>query len=969
MRVRILGPLEVEGDSGPVQIDSPKERALLETLALRCPDVVPTDALVLALWGEDPPATAAKSLQSHVSRLRSSLPEGAIVTEGEGYRLACRSEDVDAHRFEDLARAGHQALDGGQHQWAIELLDDALALWRSTPLADEADSPSRTGQLTRLAELRAAALEDRVDAHLAAGHHREMVAELEALLSERPLDEGLWARLVLSLYRSGRRADALAAVERVRTRLREELGIDPSPELVDLEHRVLDDDPDLLAVGEPRLGALPVPITAFVGREAELRTVRKLLAEHRMVSLLGPGGVGKSRLAIEVARGEADDTPDGVWWVDMAEVDSADGVASALVSALRVAVPPGMPPDRALAAYLSPRQVLLLVDNAERLTDAVGTVVVDLLTAAPGLRVLLTSRAPLGLVGEQRHTVPPMDDARGDDPAGSESVRLFLDRWAERGPTPEAGDLEAVDAMCDLVDHLPLGIELAAAAAVDAGLEVALADVRSRHGLLDAPPGAHRGVPGVSDHGGLVAVLSSTVDLLTGAQRGLLCRLGTFRGTFDRDAVRAVAGSASWEPDLQRLRDLALVATVDAGPGGRRFRMLDTTAAFARGIAPDDDLLDAARRHAEHFRDLAVAAGPLMEGPREAATVDRLEPDRRNLDAAVEWHLEHRPVEVLAFARVLGRVWFLRDDMGSTARHLGAMIATATAAGDVDPAELGWAWLRLAWPRFLNGDFAGGLDAMHEAESLCREAGDELGLSQATKGQAHMLLLGAADTDRALALYRRSLSHARRSGQPMATAWVLVEAAQSLILADRTDDEVHRMLDEAQAILEEAGDHFGLSHLWMDRMMAAYAVGDLESASRACEAGIREQRRCGNRMYEQVLRTGLGAAAVHLGDLTTARTELAKAVTMAHEDQNLMQLGIALQGTAVLASAQGESRRSARLWGAAGTLCPYWPLFDRRYGPLLAPAREELGDTWEAEVAAGRALSPDRAVALALALG
>ncbi len=196
-----------------------------------------------------------------------------------------------------------QALEGGEYRWAIELFDDALAEWRGPPLADLADSPARTGQRTRLEELRATVVNGRVDSHLAAGQHHEMVAELEALVAEHPFDEGLWSRLVLALYRSGRRGDALAAVDRARTELREQLGIDPSPQLAVLEHRVLEDDPELLPRPDTPPVAVPLPITAFVGRARQVREVRKLLAEHRLVSLLGPGGVGKSRLAIEVARG------------------------------------------------------------------------------------------------------------------------------------------------------------------------------------------------------------------------------------------------------------------------------------------------------------------------------------------------------------------------------------------------------------------------------------------------------------------------------------------------------------------------------------------------------------------------------------------------------------------------------------------------------------------------------------------
>ncbi len=264
----------------------------------------------------------------------------------------------------------------------------------------------------------------------------------------------------------------------------------------------------------------------------------------------------------------------------MADVRDGDGVVASLLKAMRIAVPPGVPAERVLASYLANRDALLLLDNSERLVEAVGSALVDLLAAAPGLRVLVTSRAPIGLVGEQRYVVPPMD-ADGDDTTDSEAVRLFLDRWADRGLTPEPDELRSIGAMCDLVDRLPLGIELAAAAAADSCVEVALSEIRLHHGLLDAAEGSLPAMRGVGDHGGLVAVLSSTTSLLTPAQRELLGRLGVFPDTFDRNAVEAVAGSPSWESDLLRLRDLALVSAQNS-PAGRRLRLLDTTAAYAR---------------------------------------------------------------------------------------------------------------------------------------------------------------------------------------------------------------------------------------------------------------------------------------------------------------------------------------------------------------------------------------------------
>jgi DNA-binding SARP family transcriptional activator len=293
MEVRILGSVEVGTDSGPVHVATPKARAVLEVLALRADDVVPTESLIDALWGFEPPRSVAKSLQSHVSRLRRALPAGAIVTESGGYRLAVSPDQVDVHRFERLVMAGRQAVEGRDHRRAIQLLDRALDLWSGAALTELANGPLRIGQTALLEELHLTAVEARVDAHLALGHHEMVASELEALVTEHALRERFWCQLMLALYRSDRRADALAATQRLRRVLVDELGIDPSVEARELESQMLTDDPalELQSPGPPN--TIPTPLTSFVGRDRQRRQVGKLLREHRLVTLLGPGRGGQ----------------------------------------------------------------------------------------------------------------------------------------------------------------------------------------------------------------------------------------------------------------------------------------------------------------------------------------------------------------------------------------------------------------------------------------------------------------------------------------------------------------------------------------------------------------------------------------------------------------------------------------------------------------------------------------------------
>lgn len=964
VRVCILGNLEVQGDAEAIPIESPKERAALEVLALRCPDLVPVDALVTALWGDDPPNTASKSLQSHLSRLRSKLGSEMICTEPGGYRLSSDPDDIDAHRFIALVRAGTQAVEAGDHPWACELLDRALDLWRGPPIADVAESHALTGQRARLEEVRLNALLAHADARLGLGEHREMVPRLEELVAEHPYDEALWARLAVALYRCDRRADALGALERVRTLLRRELGLDPSPELITLEHRILDDAPDLLAPRTPPRPHLPAALTSFVGREREIREVAKALQTHRLVTLLGPGGVGKSRLAVETARRIAHRFDHGVRWVDMITVSEPGEVAGRLATALGAAIPPGMSAEHALERHLGSRNLLLLVDNAERLTEEVGDVVVRLLGAAPGLTVLCTSRSPLDLTGEHRYRVPPLAAAEaGGDPRDGEAVRLFLDRLEDRQVSLGVEQLDAAVEACELVDRLPLGVELAAAASADSGMATALLELRATHGLVEDQPG-HRPIQSFGDRGGLAAVLRSTTDLLDEEQREILGQLSVFVGDFDLDAAAAVCPRVRCANDLRKLCDLSLLA-VTREPE-RRHRLLDTTRAFATGLVPDATLQGARSRHADHFRSLAVAAGERMETRDEPGWLDRLQADIANLEVALEWFSENEPARVLEFGRALGRYWFVRTDMAGALRRMSAIVETASAAADVTASELGWSLLRRGWPRFLCGDLEGGLEDLDRARDLLASQGDHAGVATTLTGHAHMILLGTGDTERALVDYRGAVEEARLADDDLLVGWALAETAQSLVLADRLDEEVLAMIEEASQIFDDAEDPFGSSHAAMDRMLAAFSRRDFDGMRVACTEGIAAQRAARNTMYEQILHVGLGMRHLWLGDTEAAAEEVAGAIRLAHRDGNLLQLAVALQAAATLEAAAGEDRTAARLWGAAGSLGPRWPLFERSYGEFLDPARQRLGHVWHEEESAGAATAPDEAVALAL---
>ncbi|MGH8932748.1 MAG: BTAD domain-containing putative transcriptional regulator, partial [Egibacteraceae bacterium] len=464
MEVGILGPLTVTNEGRPVEIAGAKPRALLAMLAVRAGRVVTAGELVDDLWGDDLPSDPSNALQRLVSRLRKALGPGRVETGPAGYRLDVSPVAVDAVRFERLASEGRAALDEGHVEVAATRLREALDLWRGPALADFTEQRFARPDRLRLESLRIGAVEDLVEANLALGATSTLVAELEALVHEYPLRERLRGQLMRALYRAGRQADALAAYQDARVTLAERLGLDPGPELQRLQVAMLARDAGLDAPARPKTN-LRAPLTSFVGRDAETRKVRALLGQERLVTLTGPGGSGKTRLALEVAEQLLASHPDGVWLVELAPLRDPAAVPQALGSVLGVAGPP-LAAQRALApgdpvqrilARLATKRLTLVLDNCEHLVDAVATLAETILGACPGVRILATSREALGVPGETRWPVPAL---RIPDAA-----RLFEERAraARYDFSPSDEDAEVIAEICRRLDGLPLAVELAAA--------------------------------------------------------------------------------------------------------------------------------------------------------------------------------------------------------------------------------------------------------------------------------------------------------------------------------------------------------------------------------------------------------------------------------------------------------------------------------------------------------------------------
>jgi DNA-binding SARP family transcriptional activator len=467
---RVLGSFEVVSGGQELAIGSGQQRVLLASLVLRLNHVVPRDELVELLWGEAAPPSAATSLHSLVSRLRRILAdcsggaEGVVLeTREPGYVLRGAPDRVDAHRFEELAARARELLSGGEPAAAARLLRQAVALWRGRPLLDVAGGGHVRMEAERLEEARLAALEDLADAELACGHLHEAVGFLEPHVATHPFRERAWGQLMLALYRLGRQADALAAYRRVRAVITDELGVEPTPALRRLEEQILHQSPELdgpeaasASPPTPNGGAgalepcppatphnLPVGLTPFVGRVAELEELRRLACTVRLLTLTGVGGVGKTRLAVELAAAVLEEFPDGVWLAELGSLQDPGLVADEVTAAVGVpSIPiPGGPclPEERLCAHLRRRRALIVLDNCEHLVEAAARVARTVLTHCPDMHVIATSRELLGHPGEVVWAVPPLslpaaETSRVEDLAGSDAVALFCDRAGAAQP-------------------------------------------------------------------------------------------------------------------------------------------------------------------------------------------------------------------------------------------------------------------------------------------------------------------------------------------------------------------------------------------------------------------------------------------------------------------------------------------------------------------------------------------------------
>lgn len=820
IELRVLGPIAVVVDGEPVDLGGRLPRSLVAALAAAEGRAVSVRRLVDELWGDEAPPSAEASLASYVSRLRRRIdppdtpPDRSVLSrQGAGYALLVDPTRRDSHRFQSLLAAGRQALDDGDDDGAEAALQAALACWTDDPPAIDDLPVSARPAAMRLAAERTDAEELLLDLGVRRGRHAELVGRLEAFAAAHPLRERAGALLAVALYRSGRQVEALDAIRSLIRRLDDELGLEPRPELRALEHAVLVQSPTLEVAGsDERLaagaaGGPPVPagrdhrrapstLTPLVGREHELEAITDRLADHRLVTLWGPGGTGKTRVAIEVAGRSAA-------WAPMAEVRTTDQVDAALLRALGATLQPTPSTREQLLSAALDGPPVLVVDNAEHVVEGVGPAVAALLDAVPDLRVLATSRVPIGVAGEALVEVAPLptevlDVAVDDSPA----MRLFFDRAAAVAPawSPDAYDRAAVDELCRRLDGLPLAVELAAARVRDLAPDEILAGLA---GGLDLLAGSTSATP---HHRSLDAAISWSCDLLSADDQRLLKTLAAFDGDFDLATASAVAGGDVLD-GVARLSASSLL-TSDRTQRPRRFRVLHVLREWARAATDDGDAARIRRGMAAWGQDLAQELAAPLRTVRAREAMARIDRNVSNLRRALRAELDDPAGDP---AGVLQALVQLEPYFHRSAPHLGMQFLTdavrrTQAAGEAEQPIVAGGLLALAQLSWASGDLTTGLARSAEAAQLAEAVGVPSVRAIATAAHAFMVF-AAGDAGAAEAR--------------AAEARVLAEA-----LEGRERDEAVANVLVVEAVLREAAGDPGAALALLDRAAAAAAVAD-----------------------------------------------------------------------------------------------------------------------------------------------
>ena len=896
---RILGSLVVAADDGtPVPIPGAKQRLLLAALLVRAPQVVSVDQLTETLWGEHQPTDPRNALQIQVGQLRRRLGPGGrdlVVLRPPGYALEVSPQSVDATRFEQLVEKGHASLAADDPATAAQTLQAALELWRGDPL-DEFPGVW-DAERSRLDELRLTATEGLIEANLRLGQHAQLVPRLEELVRRHPLREALRGQLMLALYRSGRQADALEVFHETRRLLDEELGVPPTPALRRLHDQLLRQSdvpppapgPAVSSAADAPL-ELPRPISSFVGREHELDRILDLLGSGRLLTLVGPGGVGKTRLAIEAARRAADagHRPGGVWFVDLGLLTDPALLAPTVARTLGLGDDDaGRAAVRLLDDGVADRPALLVLDNCEHLVDATAAFVRDLLSSTSRITVLCTSREALGLAGEAVWSVPSLAvPPRGQtvpirELVAFDAVRLFVDRAvaAQPGFVLDASSAGLAAELCRRLDGIPLALELAAARLRLLGLPALTQRIEDRFRLLTA--GERTAQPRQRT---LRAMVDWSWDLLDDQERRLWRRLAVFAGSFTLDAAERVCSDQTLPGEqvldvLGRLVDKSLVAP-DVLADQPRYRLLETLRAYgAERLAEAEERALLRERHARYLVRFAAPLGPRLRSEGQLEALQVLEERLDDLRAGLGWLQERGELVQLArLATSLGWFWYLGGRRREGERWLAAVQDTA------DPRLQATA---AVWHAFLALD--------HRAVSALRPGVD------AALAQLDDLDLGCdldAGDGRPFARFVSALlateaGDARAVAAHLAAARDEVGAGDAYVLADLDVIEAMGLLQRGELTagaaavtsalqrLAGTGDRLGKVHAFLMLAQLDAWSGRPAAARTHVEQALRLTGELSLRDVAALAEARMGALLAELGDVDAAFAAVARARAVA----------------------------------------------------------------------------------------
>ncbi len=792
MDFRILGPMEIWNADHRLDVGGPRHRKLLAVLVLARNQVVSRERLVNILWTGEPPVSASAIIHVRVSELRRSIGESGsgtfpLVTTGGGYRLVAAFDEVDSARFQARAESGHRALSSAHYEAAADMLRGAIGLWRGNPYDDLEDEPAAAAERARLASIRTGAEDDLLEARLCLGEHVAVAADLGALVVQTPWAERRWTLLMLAQYRSGQQVEALTTFGTARNHLVEDLGIEPGPELRRMHEAVLNQDSQLELVvsapashpgdSQPVWNTLPTRLTSFVGRRADLERVHRLLLEFPLVTITGPGGAGKTCLALEIAARVGSDFPGGVWFIELAPTVDLEQVLTAIATRIGIKEQQGTSLVSQISRRLGDARSVLVLDNCEHVLEIATDLIAELLPHTPELTVLTTSRERLGLSGEHVHHLTGLDlPVAGADHLPSEvgrsgAAQLLVDRASAVRSDFRLDQLTApyIARICRRLDGLPLAIELAAAVVSALDIEQIAVRLEDRLDLLSQ----RRGRPGTR-HGSLQSVVDWSYELLSTDERQLFEQVAVFQGTFTlasaEDVCRPDSSDASAAALLWRLVDTSLLVS-ESADGGRRYRLLETLKEYAlQRLSDRGDLATFRQRHAEHFLRLAERAGAALRGPNQRYWVAELEGEHGNLRAAIEWFIENGQGEsVTRLAGSIYAFWDVNGHYGEGRRWLTRALASpeGVAQGARVRALMGSATLAV-----MHGDLAAANVLCAEVIELARARSDYEGLSHALQFAGLGAIL-ASDLDTADQLIAESLQAARIAGQSWLESWAL----------------------------------------------------------------------------------------------------------------------------------------------------------------------------------------------------